>query len=65
MKLIRIFILVFACAFIILIDLPENYPVSFSIGNQKIDFVINPPSLNMVIGGVQIKKEFSTKLGLD
>lgn len=65
MKLIRILILVFVCILIILIDLPENYPVSFSVGGQKIDFMIRPLSINMIIGGMQIKKEFSTKLGLD
>lgn len=65
MKLIRIFILIFVCISIILIDLPENYSVSFSVGGQKIDFMIRPPSVNMTIGSMQIKKEFSTKLGLD
>jgi preprotein translocase subunit SecD len=50
---------------LIWIDLPENYPVKFQIGKQKVDFKINPLTINVNLFGAQIKKEFKTKLGLD
>jgi preprotein translocase subunit SecD len=45
--------------------LPENVPVKFNVNKSKVNFTINPLSINTTIFGVQIKKEFKTKLGLD
>lgn len=49
----------------ILIDLPENYPVKFNIGSVKVDTKINPLYLNFDLFGMKIDKKFTTKLGLD
>lgn len=51
--------------FIVLIDLPENMPVRFKIGNFKIDTKINPLKLDITIFGKRIQKDFKTRLGLD
>jgi len=51
--------------FIILIDLPENMPIRFKIGNFNIDTKINPPKLDITILGKRIQKDFKTRLGLD
>lgn len=45
--------------------LPENIPVHFNVNKSKIAFTINPLSIDTHLFGVQIKKEFKTKLGLD
>ncbi len=47
------------------ICLPENVPVKFAINKSKVNFTINPVSINTTILGMQVKKEFKTKLGLD
>jgi len=51
--------------FIILIDLPENMPIRFKIGNFKLDSKINPLKLDITILGKRIQKDFKTRLGLD
>lgn len=56
--IILLFLLIGVC-------LPENIPVKFNINKSKVNFVINPLSINTSILGLQIKKEFKTKLGLD
>lgn len=55
------------CLFILLlwIDLPENYRVKFTLGNRSVDFVLNPLSIDSNIYGFKIKKDFTTKYGLD
>src|SRR3990167_2443035 len=50
---------------IILIDLPENYPVNLKIFNKKIKTTINPVKLDMTIFGKKIQRNFTTRLGLD
>lgn len=47
------------------ICLPENVPVKFALNKSKVNFTINPVSINTTILGMQVKKEFKTKLGLD
>jgi len=60
------FILVLAALILIIwIDLPENLPIKFNLGKQKIDFKVNPLSIDWEIAGLKIKKDFRTKLGLD
>src|SRR3989338_3332255 len=50
---------------IILIDLPENYPVNINIFNKKIKTEINPISLDVNLFGNKIRRNFTTQLGLD
>ena len=59
---VSVFILLFL---LVWICLPENVPVSFKVQKSKINFVINPLSINTSFFGFPIKKEFKTKLGLD
>ncbi len=47
------------------ICLPENVPIRFRIQKSKVEFTINPLTINTSLFGVSIKKEFKTKLGLD
>ena len=61
----RRFIYIILLVLLVGICLPENIPVHFNINKSKISFVINPLSINTTLLGVQIKKEFKTKLGLD
>jgi len=61
----RRFIYIILLVLLIWICLPENVPVKFNVNKSKINFVINPLSINTSILGLQIKKEFKTKLGLD
>ncbi|MCX6730827.1 MAG: hypothetical protein NTZ55_03190, partial [Candidatus Roizmanbacteria bacterium] len=58
---------IYLVLFVLLVSmcLPENIPVKFNVNKSKVNFVINPLSINTSILGVQIKKEFKTKLGLD
>lgn len=61
----RRFIYIVLLILLVGICLPENIPVKFNVNKSKVDFVINPLSINTSILGVKIKKEFKTKLGLD
>lgn len=65
MKIFKYLFLICFVLLIIWIDLPENYPIKFKIGTKKYDYVINPLEINLTLGGVTIKKDFVTKLGLD
>ena len=65
MKLIKFLFLVFIIVLIVWIDLPENYKVKFNIGQRKVEYTINPLSLNLNIFGLTIKRNFQTHLGLD
>ena len=47
------------------IDLPENWKIKFQLAKFKIDYTINPLSIDANIFGLPIKKDFQTKLGLD
>lgn len=55
------------CLFILLvwIDLPENYRIHLTLGSRTLDTTINPLSINTNIYGLRIKKDFTTKYGLD
>ncbi|MFH0773471.1 MAG: protein translocase subunit SecD [bacterium] len=61
----RRFIYIVLLVALIGICLPENIPVKFNVNKSKINFVIHPLSINTSFFGIQIKKEFKTKLGLD
>ena len=62
---IRRFFYIFLLVLLIGVCLPENVPVKFNVNKSKVNFVINPLSINTSIIGLQVKKEFKTKLGLD
>lgn len=49
----------------VIIDLPQNYRVKFSLGPLKIDRTIERPQINLNLGSLSIKKDFSPKFGLD
>lgn len=65
MKVIKALLLFIFIALIVWIDLPENFPLHFKIGNKEIKTVINPLSVNTTIFGQHISKDFRTRLGLD
>jgi preprotein translocase subunit SecD len=47
------------------VNAPQGVPVNFSLFGQDVNFTIQPPSLNLQIGNLDINRDFSTKLGLD
>ncbi len=57
MKLFKILLVLLILGLLIWIDLPENFHIK--------SLTINPLSLNATIFGFQIKKNFTTHLGLD
>ncbi len=62
----RLFILLILFAFLlVLIDLPERYPVKFSLFGYSVDKTISPVSINLSKFGIAFEKKFSTHLGLD
>jgi len=65
MKQFKYFFLLAVAVLLIWIVLPENLPVKFNLGKAKINFLINPLSINTQIFGIKIKKDFRTQLGLD
>lgn len=65
MKQFKYLFLIGLTVLLIWMVLPENYAVQFHLGNKKINFTINPLSLDTEIFGIKIKKDFHTQLGLD
>lgn len=61
----KTFFIVLLLALLILANLPENYPVKFKVGSLNIDTKINPLSINLSRFGLNVRKDFTTKLGLD
>ncbi len=62
----RIFIvLILLTALLVVIDLPENYHVKFSVAGYDVDRIINPPAFTLRAFGLTIQKSFFTHLGLD
>ncbi len=61
----RIIVYIVLLALLVGMCLPENIPVKFNINKSKINFNINPLSIKTTFLGIQINKEFKTKLGLD
>lgn len=59
--------IIYLVIFVVLIwiCLPEKLRVNFKVQKSKVDFTINPLSINTTFFGMPIKKEFTTKLGLD
>lgn len=50
---------------VVIIDLPENFRLQFSVGPLRIDRTIHSPSLNRTVAGKRIAIAFKTHLGLD
>lgn len=50
---------------LIWICLPEKQRIRFNVQKSKVDFTINPLSINTSFFGTPVKKDFVTKLGLD
>lgn len=65
MRIIKTAFLLLIIGLLVWIDLPENFKVDFSIGKQKVNFVINPLSIHTDILGLKINKDFRTHFGLD
>jgi len=61
----RRFIYLILLVLLIGVCLPENVPVKFNVNKSKVNFTIQPLSINISFFGMSIKKEFKTKLGLD
>jgi len=65
-KPVKVLLLIIILAFVAaMFSLPENYNFRFSVGQFKIDEIINPPSINIDLLGFKISKEIKTHLGLD
>lgn len=64
LPLSAIFFVVFV-GVVLLIDLPDNKRIAFSIGPVKVDRIINSPVLDFSIFGKKFHRSFETKLGLD
>jgi preprotein translocase subunit SecD len=65
MRFIKYLFLLLIAALIIAIALPENYPLRFQIGSWKVNYTVNPLTIDGNLFGKSFKKEFRTKLGLD
>ncbi|MEK7060791.1 MAG: protein translocase subunit SecD [Patescibacteria group bacterium] len=50
---------------LIIIDVPQNYRIKFTVFGKTVDRVINPPTFRFTLFGKNIEKQFVTKLGLD
>lgn len=62
----RVFILLMVLMVaLVIIDVPENYRMKFSIFGKTVDRVIHPPTFQFSLFGISIKKTFKTALGLD
>ena len=65
MRTLTIVFTTFVILTILWIDLPESYPVNFSIAGKKVDFVLKPPVIQYTSEGKPMQKVFKTHLGLD
>lgn len=59
-----IFFVLLICG-VLLIDLPSNKRVTFSVGPLKVDRIVNPPAIDFILFGKRFQRTFETKLGLD
>lgn len=50
---------------LLVVDLPERYRLRFTLFGRTVDRVINPPTLDVSLFGMRIRKSFDTALGLD
>lgn len=66
MKNIRILWLIALLTVIaMIVDLPQNFRLRFSVGPLKVDRLINASSINVQLGSIVLRKDFTTRYGLD
>lgn len=58
-----IIVIITILAFIV--SLPKNYHLKFQIGPVKVDRIISSPNIDIKLGQFTIKRDLTTKLGLD
>jgi preprotein translocase subunit SecD len=63
-KKVFIFLIVLTIG-LIFTDLPENYHIKTTLGGNKIDHVINPPTVSFNVFGLNVNRSLKTHLGLD
>lgn len=49
----------------VIVDLPKNYPLKFSLGPLKINQTISSPDIDISLGGLEFRREIFLHLGLD
>ena len=49
----------------VIVDLPKDFNLKFTLGPIKIDRIIRNPDINFAVGPFAVKKDLSTKYGLD
>lgn len=49
----------------VLIDLPKDYPLKFSLGSLRVDTKISGPDIDFRLGSLNIKRDLDIKQGLD
>ncbi len=59
------FFLILLSVLLIGLDLPEKYRLKFKIGTFAVDREVNPLGIHINIFGLNINKDFKTRLGLD
>jgi len=65
-KNIKVLWFIIALTFIsIIIDLPKNIPVKFSVFGKKVDTKISSPTINLNLGNFSFKRDLTIKRGLD
>ena len=67
MKFLKILVITIIALIIIWFDLPDPTRINFTIAGKKIDYSLNPLTVDLNKIGIPFKKEFHTKtqLGLD
>ncbi len=65
MKELKIILLSLLALLIIWIDLPQDLHIKVPFGKKKIEFTINPLNIDWNLFGMRIRRNFTTKLGLD
>lgn len=59
------FLIAIFSAILVIINLPENYPLKFQVGSIKVDRFIHSPVINIETRFFRFYKDFRTHLGLD
>jgi len=65
-RTIRIFIsIIFFSVIAMLIAMPREIPVNFSLAGQNVDYTIKRPILNLNFFGMTVRRDFELRQGLD
>lgn len=65
MKILKHITIILLFMLLLWMNAPQGVPIQFSAFGQNVDFTIQPPSLNLQVGNLDINRDFTTKLGLD